>query len=84
MVRFDYDNKEIIHDRKRFSLRDFKLYLLHNYEELCMQRRIKGWAFDWESILFHTRKYYIVNIYLNNLIKNNDGKTEKKIKKNKN
>tara|TARA_R110002050_G_scaffold150400_7_gene277126 strand:- start:579 stop:833 length:255 start_codon:yes stop_codon:yes gene_type:complete len=84
MVRFDYDNREIIHDRKRFSLRDFKLYLLENFEELCMQRRIKEWIFDWESILFHTRKYYIVNFYLNNLIKQNNGKTEKKTKKDKN
>ena len=84
MVRFDYDNREIIHDRKRFSLRDFKLYLLENFEELCMQRRIKEWIFDWESILFHTRKYYIVNFYLNNLIKQNNVKTEKKTKKDKN
>ena len=84
MVRFDYDNREIIHDRKRFSLRDFKLYLLENFEELCMQRRIKEWIFDWESILFHTRKYYIVNFYLNNLIKQNNAKTEKKTKKDKN
>lgn len=83
MVRFDYESKEIIHDRKRFSLRDFKLFLLEHFEELCMERRIRGWTFDWESILFHTRKYYIVNIYLNNLIKINNGKTEKKTKKNK-
>jgi hypothetical protein len=84
MVRFDYDNKEIIHDRKRFSLRDFKLYLLENFEELCMRSRIRGWTFDWETILFHTRKYFIVNIYLTNLIKNHHGKTKKKTEKNKN
>ncbi len=78
MVRFDYENKEIIHDRKRFSLRDFKLYLLTHYEELCMERRIRGWVFDWESILFHTRKYYIVHFYLNNLINYNNGKTKAK------
>ena len=82
MVRFDYENREIIHDRKRFSLRDFKLYLLDNFEELCMKRRIKEWIFDWESILFHTRKYFIVNIYLNNLIKNNHGETKKETKEN--
>jgi len=82
MVRFDYENREIIHDRKRFSLRDFKLYLLDNFEELCMKRRIKEWIFDWESILFHTRKYFIVNIYLTNLIKNNHGETKKETKEN--
>lgn len=83
MVRFDYENKEIIHDRKRFSLRDFKLYLLEHFEELCMDRRIRGWVFDWESILFHTRKYYIVNFYLTNKL-NYNGKTKKKTKENKN
>lgn len=82
MVRFDYENREIIHDRKRFSLRDFKLYLLDNFEELCMKRRIKDWIFDWESILFHTRKYFIVNIYLTNIIKNNHGETKKETKEN--
>lgn len=82
MVRFDYENREIIHDRKRFSLRDFKLYLLTHFEELCMQRRITGWIFDWESIFFHTRKYYIVNFYLNKLIDNNDGKTKTQTKDN--
>jgi len=81
MVRFDYETKEIIHDRKRFPLRDFKLYLLTHFEELCMQRRIKGWIFDWESILFHTRKYYIINFYLTNIIQNY-GKTKKKTKEN--
>ena len=82
MVRFDYENREIIHDRNRFSLRDFKLYLLDNFEELFMKRRIKEWIFDWESILFHTRKYFIVNIYLTNLIKNNHGETKKETKEN--
>lgn len=81
MVRFDYDNGEIIHDRKRFPLRDFKLFMLKHHEEVCMERRIKGWIFDWESILFHARKYYIVNFYLINITKKiNHGKTKTKTK----
>lgn len=83
MVRFDYDNGEIIHDRKRFPLRDFKLFMLKHHEEICMERRIKGWIFDWESILFHARKYYIVNFYLINITKKiNHGKTKTKTKEN--
>jgi hypothetical protein len=82
MVRFDYDNKEIIHDRKRFSLRDFKLFMLTYHEDICMERRIRGWVFDWESILFHARKYYIVNFYLTNLKQKLKNETEAKTKKN--
>ena len=82
MVRFDYENKEIIHDRKRFSLRDFKLFMLTYHEDICMDRRIKDWRFDLESILFHARKYYIVNFYLNNLKNKHPNETETKTKKN--
>jgi len=78
MVRFDYENSEIIHDRKRFSLRDFKLFMLTHHEDICMGRRIKGWIFDWESILFHARKYYIINFYLNNLKNSKLYETKKK------
>ena len=80
MVRFDYENNEIIHDRRRFPLRDFKLYLLTHYEEMCLQRRIRGYVFDWESIFFHSKKYYIVNFYLINRY----GKTKKKTQDNNN
>lgn len=75
MVRIDFDNKEIIHDRKRYPLRPFKLFLLEHHEELCIKHRIRGWVFDWETIIFHTRKYYIINFYLNNLINETKKKT---------
>jgi hypothetical protein len=47
-----------------------------------MDRRIKDWKFDWESILFHARKYYIVNFYLNNLKNSKENETETKTEKN--
>jgi len=65
MVRVDFDNKEIIHDRKRYPLRPFKLFMLEMFEDLCCKHRIKAWVFDWETIMYHARKYYIINYYLN-------------------
>ena len=80
MVRIDFDNKEIIYKRKRYPLRPFKLYMLHNYEKVCCNHRVKGWVFDWETIMYHARKYYIINEYLKSIIY----ETKKEIKKNKN
>ena len=75
MVRIDFDNKEIIYNRNRYPLRPFKLFLLEHHEKLCKNHRIKGWIFDWETIIFYTKKYYIINFYLKNLINETKKKT---------
>jgi hypothetical protein len=80
MVRIDYETREIIYKRKRYPLRPYKLYLLKHFEKLCFKHRVKSWIFDWETIFFHSRKWFIIYFYLNEL----KYETEKETKKNKN